>query len=109
MKLPKYCTICRAHTGSHQSIVLRHQRALRLTNRDQESSFEDLLGYDNSVSIHQKNLHTLMVEILKAKDCLNPPFIKEVFCPQTNQYNLRNYRDFDKSRMRSVMCGSESV
>ena len=80
-----------------------HQRALRITYRDQESSFEDLLGHDNSVSVHQKNLQVLMIEMFKTKHGLNPPFMKEIFCPQTNQYSLRNDRDFNLPRVRSVM------
>ena len=86
-----------------------HERALRITYRDQESSFEDLLGYDNSVSVHQKNLQVLMIEMFKTKHGLNPPFMKEIFCLQTNHYNLRNDRDFNLPRVRSVMYGSETV
>ena len=51
-----------------------HERALRITYRDQESSFEDLLGHDNSVSVHQKNLQVLIIEMFKTKHGLNPPF-----------------------------------
>ena len=61
-----------------------------ITYRDQESSFEDLLGYDNSVSVHQKNFQVLMIEMFKTKHGLNPPFMKEI-------------------RVRSVMYGSETV
>ena len=86
-----------------------HERALRITYRDQEPSFEDLLGYDNSVFVHQKNLQVLMIEMFKTKHGLNPPFMKEIFCPQTNHYNLRNDRDFNLPRVRSVMYGSETV
>ena len=57
-----------------------HQRALRITYRDQESSFEYLLGYDNSVSVHQKNyLQVSMIEIFETKHGSNPPFMKEIF------------------------------
>ena len=86
-----------------------HERALRITYRDQESSFEDLLGHDNSVSVHQKSLQVLIIEMFKTKHGLNPPFMKEIFCPQTNQYSLRNDRDFNLPRVRSVMYGSETV
>ena len=86
-----------------------HERALRITYRDQESSFEDLLGFDNSVSVHQKNLQVLMIEMFKTKHGLNPPFMKGIFRPQTNQYNLRNDRDFNLPRVRSVIYGSETV
>ena len=77
--------------------------------RDHKSSFEDLLRYDNSVSVHQQNLQTLMIEMFKTKYSLSPPFMKEIFCPQSNHYNLRNDRDFNLPRVRSVMYGSETV
>ena len=74
-----------------------------------DCSFEDLLGHDNSLSVHQKNLQVLMIEMFKTKHGLNLPFMKEIFCPQTNQYILRNDRDFNLRRVRSVMYGSETV
>ena len=36
-------------------------------------------------------------------------FVKEIFCPETNHYNLKNHRDFNLTRVRSVMYGSETV
>ena len=50
-----------------------------------------------------------MIEMFKTKHGLNPPFMKEIFCPQTNQYSLRNDRDFNLLRVRSVTYGSETV
>ena len=85
-----------------------HERALRITYRDQESSFEDLLGYDNSVSVHQKNLQVLMIEMFKTKHGLNPPVMKEIFCPQTN-YSLRNDRDFNLPRARDQLCLAQKL
>ena len=86
-----------------------HEPALRITYRDQESSFKDRLGYDNSVSAHQKNLQVLMIEMFRTKHGLNPPFMKEIFYQQTNQYNLRNDSDFNLPRVSSVIYGSETV
>ena len=50
-----------------------------------------------------------MIEMFKTKHGLNPPFMKEIFCPQINQYSLRNNRDFNLPGVRSVMCGSETI
>ena len=85
------------------------ERARRIAYRDQESSFKDLLGYGTSASAHRKNLRALKIEVFKTEHGLNPPFIKEIFCPQTNQYNLRNDRYFNLPRVRSVMYGSETA
>ena len=57
-----------------------HERALRIVYKDYESNFNTLLGKDNSVSIHAKNLHILMIEMFKTKENMNPHFMKEIFC-----------------------------
>ena len=56
-----------------------HLRALRIAYRDYESDFETLLKRDNSVTVHQRNLRLLMVEIYKTKENLNPEFMKDIF------------------------------
>ena len=49
-----------------------HERALRIAYKDFESNFKTLLEKDNSVSIHVKNLQTLMIEMFKTKENINP-------------------------------------
>ena len=45
-----------------------NERALRIVYRDTESSFDELLAKDNSVSAHQRNLQLLVIEIYKTKN-----------------------------------------
>ena len=40
-----------------------HERALRLTYKDDKSSFKQLLEKDHSVTVHQKNLQVLVTKI----------------------------------------------
>ena len=40
-----------------------HERALRIVYRNTESSFDERLAKDNSVSVHQRILQLLMIEI----------------------------------------------
>ena len=42
-----------------------HERALRITYKDTESSFEELLVKDNSVSMHHRNIQRLATELYK--------------------------------------------
>ena len=56
-----------------------HERALRVTYQDYQSTFLQLLQKDNSVTIHQRNLQVLATEIFKAKNDLSPEIMKEVF------------------------------
>ena len=55
------------------------ERALRIAYKDNTSRYDELLESDNSVSIHQKNLQLLMVEIYKTRNHLNPSFMMEFF------------------------------
>ena len=75
-----------------------HERALRIAYKDYESSFNTLLEKDKSVNIHVKNLQTLMIEMFKTRENINPPFIKEVFCQRPLTYNLRNNNEFLQQR-----------
>ena len=72
-------------------------------------SFNTLLEKDNSVSIHAKNLQTLMIEMFKTKVNINPPFMKEIFCERTVTYNLRNNNEFLLPRVRTTSYGSETI
>ena len=67
-----------------------HERALRLTYKDNKSSFKQLLEKDHSVTVPHKNLQVLVTEIFKVKSSLGPDFMKDVFELKEPQYNLRS-------------------
>ena len=56
-----------------------HERALRIVYNDSESTFEDLLMKDNSVSIHHKNIRLLGIELCKVKNNLSTHLMSEIF------------------------------
>ena len=47
-----------------------HERAVRIVYNDNESTFEDFIKKDNSVSIHHKNIRLLGVELYNVKNNL---------------------------------------
>ena len=49
-----------------------HERALSIAQKDYESSFSTLLERDTSVTIHSKDLQTLIIEIFETKENINP-------------------------------------
>ena len=49
--------------SSNTRINHLHERALRIVYNDNESTFEDLLKKDNSLSIHHKNIRLLGIEL----------------------------------------------
>ena len=94
---------------------LRHKidkiqgRALRVTYQDYEFSFEALMENDRSITVHQRNLQYLMTKMYKTKNGLDPAFMREIFCLQESQYNLRNSNDFSLPRIKTVTYGSETI
>ena len=50
----------------------RKLNKLNIVFRDYESTFQQLLKHNESVSVHQKNLQILATEIFKTKNSLNP-------------------------------------
>ena len=64
---------------------------------------------DRSITVHQRNLQYLMTEMYKIKNGLNPAFMREIFCQQESQYNLRNSNDFSLPRIKTVTYGSETI
>ena len=56
-----------------------HERALRIVYNDYASSFDELLKIDKSLTIHQKNIHKVAIEMFKVKNGTCPEFIKDIF------------------------------
>ena len=95
----------------NQKINKIQERALRITYKDTESTYSELLQKDCAVTIHTKNLQILMTEMYKTKNELNPLFMQEIFRENTlfPRYNLRSNNEFTQPRVRSVSNGTESV
>ena len=56
----------------------------------QDANFEDLLLKDNSWSVHESNIHTLLIEIYKSINNLSPPIMKNLFDLKNTRYDLRS-------------------
>ena len=72
-------------------------------------SFDDLLKKDKSVSIHQRNLQILVIEIYKTRNDLGPEIMKDIFHSVQKPYNLRNDSTLQRRRNRTVYFGTESI
>ena len=87
-----------------------HERCLRLIYSDKNSSYENLLKIDNSVSIHHKSVQALAIEMFKVKHKLWPKITGDIFMERTNnQYKMRNRPDFITPHVHSVFHGTESI
>ena len=86
-----YCPIIWMHCQrKYNNLINRiHERALRIAYNDYDSDSKKLLENDNSVTIHQRNIQTLILEIFKTLNNLNPTFMKEIFCLKVLNYSTR--------------------
>jgi len=87
-----------------------HERCLRITYNDNLSTFEELLNKDNSVSIHNRNLRALAIELFKVYTKQGPDILQDVF-PINNEarYNFRKKAHFTTRAIRTVRYGDNSL
>ena len=88
-----------------------YERALRIAHKGCQSAINILL--ENGCSVNVKYLKTLVIEIFKTKENLNPiPSHEgeaELFCEHPVRYNLRNNYEFLPPRVRTVSYGTETI
>ena len=86
-----YCPIIWMYCQRQSNTLINkiHERALRIAYNNYVCSFETLLEKDGSLSIHQRNIQSLAIEIFKTNNVLNPNFMKEIFRPVNHNYNTR--------------------
>ena len=54
------------------------------------TNFKDLLIKDSSWSIHENNIHALLIEIYKSLNHISPLIMQEFFDLKVTPYSLRN-------------------
>ena len=59
------------------------------------------------ITIHQRNIHALVLEIYKTINNLNPNFMDEIFCVKQHNYPTRNQNLVYKNP-RTVSYGLET-
>ena len=102
-----YCPLVwMCHSRSLNNKINRIQeRALRIVYRDYMSSFKELLQKDKSITItiHQKNLQYLAIEIYKVKMGISPKIMNEIFRFSKNSvYSLRSGIQLEKPSINTV-------
>ena len=87
-----------------------HEKTLRLTYQDRNSSFSELFNLDKSVSIHYRNIKYLLTEIYKVKMGLSPPIMIDIFSSSENSsYNLRCDVTVNSRNIRTSKFSFETV
>ena len=90
-------------------IINVHKRALRTTYNNFYLSYEELLDLDKSVTIHQKHLQYLMIEIFKSTRQENPLIVRELFQTKELPYNIRNNNLLKLPPTSSTRFGTNSL
>ena len=83
-----------------------HKRAMRLVYLDFTSSFAELLKKDNSVTIHQRNIQLLAIEMYKVAKGLGPEIMRGLF---VFNHNGRSNRTFQRPKIKSSYNGKNST
>ena len=86
-----------------------HERALRVVYNDFRSSFHQLLQKVNSVTIHQRNLQSLAIEISKVHNSIAPRIMKDVFEIKKYQYNFRRDVRLQRRNVNTVLYRTETI
>ena len=94
---------------NNRKINRLHERCLRTVYKDKQSSFNELLEKDGSVSIHERNLQVLATEMYIIGNVLPTPLKKDIFPINRDPYNLRQNTQFSRPRIKTVYHGSESI
>ena len=63
----------------------------------------------NDITIHHRNIQTLMIELFKIKYDLAPPIMDSLLNRRTICYNFRNLQKFQSERKRTVFYGLEII
>ena len=96
--------------GFNNKINHIHERALRIVYSGYSSTFEDLLNKDKSVTIHQRNLQQLAIEIFKVKIGIAPIIMNEIFTfVENNTYNLRSGMHLNRVNVHSPQYSTEPI
>ena len=105
-----YCPLawmCHTRTLNNRINNL-HERALRIAYKEEKLTFEELLEKDDSITIHERNLQRLAIEMYKIKKQLCPLPFQELFTKVDHQYDLRNKRTWESQNIRTTKFGSET-
>ena len=86
------------------------KRALRTVYGDHKTKFSQLLNIDKSVTIHQRNLQYLLIEIYRVKKGISPTLINEIFQFFENPvYEYRSGVHLPSRNSRKVFVDAESI
>ena len=86
-----------------------HFRTLKVVYNEYDKSYEELLEMNKLVSIHQRHLQFLAIEVYKPLMHLNPGFMWAYFSEKPLPYNLRNGNSLQLPHVKPYRFGMNSL
>ena len=84
------------------------ERALRIVYQDSASTFQILLNKDRSVTVHDKNIQILAIELFKVIKGSSPEIMKEIFPLKTEELYCSKF-PFITRNVNTVSYGTQSL
>ena len=72
--------------GNNNKIKHLHEGCLRIVYQDNQSSYENLLVKDGTVSMHHRNIQALAIEMYKIKNDLSTEILSDIFTQRTQNH-----------------------
>ena len=76
---------------------------------DKQNDFQTLLENPNQLTIHQRNLQVLMIEVYKKLDENGPQIVENLFVFRENLHNIKNVQVTSNKKINTVGCGPEII
>ena len=99
--------MCHSRTSINK-INRTQERALRIVYNDYKSNFKELLEWNHSFTIHERNIVYLAIEAYKVKNGLSPVIMNDSFQFGKNS-NLEVVIIFKQQNIQTAHFGSESI
>ena len=94
---------------SNSLIKKMHEWSLKISYKDQKTSYHNLLENHNGVTIHQRNLQVLVMGIYKIVNGVTPLIMNPLSEFRSNEYNIRNFQLLSTDFRRTVNYGIETI
>ena len=84
-------------------------RSLRIIRNDYEFLYPLLLEEAHQITLHQRCINYLMIEVYKYPNGRSPDIMNDIFKWKENKYNLRNFHIFQTESHRSLKNGLDAI
>ena len=94
---------------STKKINAVHESSLLIILNNYESSYPLLLEEAHQITIHQRCINSLMIEVYKYLNGHSPDIMNDIFKLRQNMYNLRNFHIFQTENPCSLKYGLDAI